>query len=110
MSAPGAPVPVRPAPGSRLDQLATLHPVVKAARVEAETREAEVTDAIKAELALLHPDGPSVLYHPALPKPLRMAPQTSWRLDTAKLKTGHPEVYAAYARQSTTWVLRAVEG
>ena len=32
--------------------------------------------------------------------------QDSWRLDVERLKTEHPEVYAAYAVKSTTLVLR----
>lgn len=35
---------------------------------------------------------------------------SGWRLETAKLKAAHPEVYAAYAKPTTTTRLVAVKG
>jgi hypothetical protein len=102
---------VRPAAGSRLDQLAGLYAAAKQAAEVAVEQLETLTTAIKVELTMAAPDAPRVdLVHAALPAALRLQAKTSWRLDTGRLKAEQPELYVRYAKQSTAWELRAVKG
>jgi hypothetical protein len=103
------PAVVRPDNDSRLSQLAAGYTAAKEAADAAAARLKEITDAIKVELTNAAPGVTKVdLVHDSLASPLRLQAKTSWRLDTEKLKENEPEVYVRYARQSTSWELRAV--
>lgn len=100
--------PVVPEAGSRLDQLAAQYDALYLRAIEADERLKACKDGIKAELAAARPGETSVvLHHPSLTKPLRLSAKTSWRVDTKKLKTEYPAIYAYAAKQSTSWELRA---
>jgi predicted phage-related endonuclease len=91
--------------GSRLEQLiaerAQLAPAVKAGKERLD----EVNAAIKGELTRARPDADEIIAAaPGWPA-LRLYPKTSTRLDTTRLKTDRPDVYEAFAKQSTTWTL-----
>lgn len=104
----GEPV-VNPTPESRLDQLAAEYALQKPKADAATERLKELTDSIKAELALLMPEGATsiLLTSPHLLKPLRLEAVTSWRFDAKTCKTQDPHTYVKYATQSTTWRLAA---
>jgi hypothetical protein len=103
------PAVIRPDGDSRLSQLAAGYTAAKEAADAAAVRLKEITDAIKVELTNAAPGITKVdLVHEALTSPLRLQTKTSWRLDTGKLKENEPEIYVRYARQSTSWELRAV--
>jgi hypothetical protein len=103
------PAVVRPDSDSRLSQLAAGYTDAKAAADAAAARLKEITDAIKVELTNAAPGVTKVdLVHDSLASPLRLQAKTSWRLDTPKLKENEPEIYVRYAKQSTSWELRAV--
>lgn len=105
------PPTVRPEPESRLDQLTARYDQAKAAEKAAKAAAEEITTAIKAELARLHPGATEVLLSsPHLAAPLQLQAVTSWRFDTTRCKAEHPQVYAAFAKQSTSWTLRALAG
>jgi hypothetical protein len=108
----GAPASVvRPEPDSRLAQLAASYTDARAAADAAAERLKAITDGIKRELTDTAPGATRVdLVHDSLAAPLRMQAKSSWRLDTARLKTEQPETYVRYARQVTAWELRAISG
>lgn len=102
---------VRPEPESRLDQLTARYDQVKAQEMEAKKEAEEITSAIKAELARLHPGQTEILLSsPHLAAPLQMQAVSSWRFDSTRCKATYPEIYAAFAKQSTSWTLRALAG
>lgn len=76
-----------------------------AATERAEALAREVKDAcISAQL----PGGTKLLDTAGQPA-ATYSVTTSWRLNTTKLKTDHPEVYAAYAAQTTATKLTLVK-
>lgn len=87
-----------------------------AAYVEAERITKEATarfDALKAQLKTRLADSPEALLGDAPNVALQVGAvraslryQESWRLDTARIKREQPELYAAYAKQSGSLVLR----
>jgi hypothetical protein len=100
---------VTPEPGSRLEQLAAQYDMAKAEAEKAATDLKAITDAIKLELVNAAPGETSIdLVSDDLVKPLRLVAVTSWRVDATKLKKEAPETYVRYAKQSTSWTLRAV--
>lgn len=102
---------VRPDPESRLDQLTARYDQVKAQEKEAKAAAEEITTAIKAELARLQPGATEVLLSsPHLAAPLQLQAVSRWTFDSRKCKAEHPQIYAAFARQSTSWTLRALAG
>lgn len=105
-----APVPaVRPAEGSRLQQLVALYPQVKAEADAAKERLETVKEAIKVELQQAAPGEPKVdLIADTLDRPLRLTWREQWRVDAKRLKAEAPEVYVKYAVRSTYWELRQV--
>lgn len=113
-SAPPPPSPaptVRPEPESRLEQLTARYDRAKAEEKAAKQAAEEITSAIKAELARLHPGATEVLLSsPFLAAPLQLQAVTSWRFDSTRCKAEHPEVYAAFAKQSTSWRLAPLAG
>ena len=107
---PSAPV-VRPEPDTRLDQLAAEYAALKPLADEYAARLKTITDGIKSELAQLHPGETEILLvGSTTPTPLRMLAVTQWRLDTKRLKSEQPNIYVRFAKQSTSWQLRQVEG
>ena len=105
-----APV-VRPEPDTRLDQLLAEYAALKPQADEYAARLKTVSDGIKAELVERHPDQREILAAgSAGTTPLRLEAVVQWRLDTTKLKAARPEIYAAYARQSTSWRLSQLKG
>lgn len=94
---------VRPTPESRLDQLAARYDAAKQKAKAAELELTEITDGIKAELSRLHPVHPEVvLTSPFLEAPLQLSRVTSVRFDSKGCKASHPEVYAAFAKWTTS--------
>jgi hypothetical protein len=115
MSAPTVPTNdtaiVKSQPETRLDALAAEYARLKPLADATNARLKEITDGIKAELAVAAPGKTSVDFvSPMLDQPLRMTARTSWRVDTKRLKSEAPEVYVRYAVQSTSWDLRRVGG
>jgi hypothetical protein len=109
---PGSPAQhavVAAQPGSRLEQLAEAYALAKPAADDAKARLETITNAIKLELTIAAPGSNKVDFNaPSLIAPLRLQAKTSWRLDTNRLKTEAPELYAQYAMQTQYWELRAV--
>jgi hypothetical protein len=102
---------VRPEPESRLEQLTARYGPAKAKATEAEAELTEIKDGIKAELARLHPEATTVLLNsPHLTEPLQLQAVSKWGFDSKRCKAEHPAIYAAFARQSTSWTLRALAG
>lgn len=106
------PVPmVRPEPDSRLDQLTARYDQAKAQEKAAKAAADEVTTAIKAELARLHPGVREVLLtSPHLTAPLQLQAVSRWTFDSKGCKATHPQIYAAFAKQSTSWRLTPLAG
>lgn len=110
MSAPKAPVVTVVTDGSRLDALLGVYADVKAAADDAAAQLKVVTDGIKSELSLAHPDAPAVdVRHPLLATPLRLSYVERWTVDTTRLKTEDPETYVRFARKGGTWQLRGIK-
>ncbi len=102
---------VRPEPESRLDQLTARYDLVKAEEKAAKAAAEEITAAIKAELARLHPGATEILLTgPHLAAPLQMQAVERWTFDAKGCKATHPAIYAAFARRSTSWPLRPLAG
>lgn len=108
-SAPAQHTTVAATYGSRLEQLAAAYGPAKAAADEAKARLDTITDAIKLELTMAAPGANKIdLQSSVLDAPLRLATRTSVRLDSTRLKTEQPDTYAAFAKQTTYWELRAI--
>ena len=108
---PLGPPTVRPEPESRLDQLSARYDQAKAQEKAAKAAADEVTTAIKAELARLHPGATEILLtSPHLAAPLQLQAVPRWTFDSKGCKATHPQIYAAFARRSTSWTLRALVG
>lgn len=106
---PGSPV-VRAEPDSRLEQLVALYDQQDATAKEAEEKLKSTKDAIKAELAELHPTATEVLLVAnVLERPLRFYAQTSWRFDSTTLKKRDPATWVRYAYEKTSWYLARVK-
>jgi hypothetical protein len=102
---------VRPAPDTRLDQLAAEYASIKPLADEYTARLKTITDGIKTELVALHPDREEILLvGSTVPLPLRLEAVSSWRLDSKTLKKEKPEVWVRFARQSTSWRLSQQKG
>jgi hypothetical protein len=115
MSAPTVPTNqtaiVKSQPETRLDALAAEYAQLKPLADATNARLKEITDGIKAELAVAAPGKTSVDFvSPMLDRPLRMTAKTSWRLDSKRLKAEDPGTYVKYAVQSTSWELRQTGG
>lgn len=99
---------VDPTPDSKLAALCEQYYILKpeADRLAAELK--VVTDALKVELTTQAPGDAVIVVATGDPvrKPLRLTAQTSWRLDSKRLKAEAPETYVRYATRSTSWVLR----
>lgn len=106
---PGPPV-VTADPDSELGQLTALYDRLD---VQAKAKTAELEDVktrIKAELAAQHPDTEEILLvSSACSTPLRMYLQTSWRLDSKRLKAANPHVWVQFAKEQSTWYLARVK-
>ena len=105
---------VNPTPESRLDRLAAEYALVKPQADAQKERLQELTDSIKAELAMLLPEGSTsiLLTSPHLLAPLRMRHRPgTWSIDSRALKAALPEEsWKPWAKQSrATWELRAVD-
>lgn len=104
-----------PTPNAIAPELgAYLAPILERWRVaKAEADEAvERADALSREVkdaCLAAKLGTTTLTDSTGQPVARYEETTGWRLATTKLKTEHPEVYAAYATQSTTRRLVAVK-
>lgn len=108
---PDPPPVVRPTPDSRLEQLTARYDQVKAAEKAAKDEAEQITSAIKGELSRLHPEAEEVLLHsPYLSAPLQLRAVDSWRFDSKGCKATHPQIYAAFAKRSTSWRLARMEG
>lgn len=102
---------VTPEAESRLEQLSARYDDARQRRDAAEAELKEITDGIKAELSTAHPGAPEVLLNSwALAQPLVLQAVASWRLDTKRIKKEHPDVYAAFAKQTTSWRLAPMAG
>jgi predicted phage-related endonuclease len=101
---------IKPAPGSRLEQLCAQHDLAKAEARKAEEALAAITDGIKNELAALLPDGATEvdLDTDLLARPLRLKAVESWRVDSKRLRAANPEIYVRYAVKSTSWRLAPI--
>lgn len=98
-------------PGGRLAALTAQYADLTLRADEINARLDVTKDALKAEIARERPGATDIyLYSEALETPLRLWAQTTWRLDTKALKATIPTIYARFAKQSTSWVLRRVNG
>lgn len=96
------------------DRLAQLHAAYDAAAARAAEANAHldaIKTGIKAELAVLAPEGSTriTLTGPHGPS-LGLTYSESWRVDSRKLKREDPETYVRYATKSGSWTLRALSG
>ena len=67
--------------------------------------------AMSADLPTLLAKGQGIAAEdPASGFTVKLRPTTSWRLDTTRIKAEQPVLYAAYAKQSTSWALTVSEG
>lgn len=104
------PVLVQPDQGTRLEQLHAAYADAKAAADDTAARLKAIVDAIKVELTNAAPEGtPAVELRGTGGPALRVTWTTSWRFDSKRLKADNPELYVRYAKQSGTWVLKAVK-
>lgn len=102
---------VKPQPDSRLDQLAAEYAALKPLADEYAARLKAITDGLKRELTTAAPGQTEVLLTSSyLVAPLQLQAVTKWALDTKALKAKDPETYVRWARQSTSWTLRALAG
>lgn len=96
-------------PGSRLEELLAMYEPLKAAAEEAASRFKAVTDALKAELPALAPEGTAAITLSGVPG-LPVLHQTwveTWRLDSKQLKADDPVTYVRYAVKGGHWEVRA---
>lgn len=107
---PDAAFPVHAVEGSRLEQLHAAYADAKAHADEAAKRLKLITDAIKNELNTAAPDSHRVELRGSSGPVLRMSFVESWRLDSTRLKSEHPETWVRYAKKSGSWTLKAVSG
>ena len=110
-SGSGEPV-VNPTPESRLDQLAAEYALIKPQADAKKERLTEITDAIKAELAQLLPEGRTsiLLTSPHLNEPLRMEQVTSTRLDSKAVRAAIDlPTFQRWSKTSQSWRLSAVK-
>jgi hypothetical protein len=106
---PARRVPVTAQPGSRLEELLASYEPLKAAAEEAASRFKAVTDALKAELPALAPEGTTAITlsgAPGLPV-LHQTWVSSWKFDVKQLKADDPVTYVRYASKGGHWELRA---
>lgn len=107
--APAKAIVVTAPADSRLEQLAAQYDLAKAEKDKAEEALKAITDAIKLELTNAAPGATSVdLHSDQLTRPLRLQAISSWRINTEKLKSEQPLIYASYAKPSVAWQLRRV--
>lgn len=103
------PALVRPEPESRLDQLTARLETAKEKAKQAKAELDELTTAVKTELSRLCPGATEIFLHsPHLQTPWQMVQVDSWRFDSTTCKTQYPELYATFAKKSTTWRLSAL--
>lgn len=108
-SAPSPTPVVTPEPESRLDQLTARYETAKALAKQASDEFEDLKTSLKAELASRHPEQKRVvLSSPHLLTPLELKAVPSWRFDSKRCKAERPDIYAAFAKQSTSWRLEAV--
>lgn len=94
--------------GSRLEQLQALYPALKAAADEAIAQLKAVTDGIKLELTALDANERRFTLAAADDRPaLRLTWSVTQRLDSKRLRTEQPDLYAAYVKPSGSWTLKA---
>lgn len=106
---PPAPYVVTAQPGTRLEALAAAYAQAKPALDAAQAQLDAVKEAIKAELTNAAPGAEKIVFNAdSLDAPLKLQWRKSWRLDTKKLKTYAPHIYAQYAAVNEYWELRAV--
>lgn len=95
--------------GTRLRDLHYEYDRAKAELARAEERFKTIADGIKAELSAIGATK-VVLTGTDGAKPLRLAWVEQWRVDSTKLKSEQPVIYAAYAKKSGHWKLEALKG
>jgi predicted phage-related endonuclease len=98
---PSVQVPIPPE--SRLEQLLAIYEDLKPKADEINNRLKIITDSIKAELITAAPLAQRI---DIAGHPLYMVWMERWSLDTKRMKIEIPELYAAYARKSSTWYLK----
>lgn len=104
------PLIVQPEQGTRLEQLHAAYADAKARADDAAAALKAITDGLKVELTNAAPEGTPVVELRGTDGPsLRVTWTTSWRLDSKRLKADDPETWVRYAKQSGTWVLKAVK-
>jgi hypothetical protein len=106
-----------PEPGSRADQLAHMYRAAKEEFETAKQRFEDIKASLKADLfnsaaadpRIFDVNDASVLHRIVLDHPsvsLTVSAKTSWRLDTPRIKTERPDIYAYYGKQTVAWELR----
>lgn len=104
------PVPVTPAPDSKLEQLHALFGPAKDRRDAAEAEFKQIQDALKAEVMAASGNAERAVLTSPYGPPLTLTRSESWRVDSKRLKTERPDIYVLFAKASESWTLRPAQG
>lgn len=88
-----------------LAMLVDLQVDLKARAAELKDQLDAVTNKIKTEM--IKAGGDSIVLQTPTHR-LALTRVETWRLDSKRIKTDMPEIYAAYAKRSESWTLREV--
>lgn len=107
---------ITPDTASRADQLGYLYSEAKQRYEAAKAEFEEIKAGLKAEMFNAITDASfhdatdetavhtAAFIHPAVH--LQLTAKKSWRLDTPRIKTERPDIYAYYGKQTVAWELR----
>lgn len=102
---------ITPEPGSRLEQLRDLYPILKAEADNAAEKLKAVVDGIKVELTTAAPGASHVYLAGTADAPaLGLTYSESKRFDSTRFKRDQPGLYDSYLKASGSWRLAPIKG